>query len=85
MTIDRNKVLELAVHVKLASEAIVTAAQHLAELRSERTAEETAAWTRTMDELIAMNVELGFMERILRGALREAPCAESAAARLTRQ
>jgi hypothetical protein len=85
MTIDRHKVLELAVHVKLASEAIVTAAQHLAELRAERTAEETAAWTRTMDELIAMNVELGFMERILRGALREAPCVESAGARLTRQ
>ena len=72
MTIDRDKVLELAVHVKLASEAIVTAANHLADLRPERqSASDASAWTRTMDELIAMNVELGFMERILRGALRD--------------
>jgi hypothetical protein len=71
MTIERDKVLELAVHVKLASEAIVTAATELQGLRPGCVAGgEAAAWVRTMDELIAMNVELGFMERILRSALR---------------
>ena len=84
MMIDRDKVLELAVHVKLASEAIATAAHHLTGLRPDRAAgEETEAWTQTMDELIAMNVELGFMERILRGALRD-PCAEPAQPRVGR-
>ena len=73
MTIDRRKLLELAVHVKLASEAVVAAANHLSELQpAPGTCSEAGAWHQTMDELIAMNVEIGFMERILRGALRGA-------------
>jgi hypothetical protein len=87
MTIDREKVLELAVHVKLATEAIVTAAHHLAGLRPDGDAAgRTAAWTQTMDELIAMNIELGCMERILRGTLRDTGVrAAQLQPRLTRQ
>jgi hypothetical protein len=86
MTIDREKVLELAVHVKLATEAIVTAAIELRGLRPDHDAvEETGAWTRTMDELITMNVELGFMERLLREALRAPGEVSVGQARVTRQ
>ena len=66
MEIELRRVMELAVHVKLASEAVLGAARSLAELEPD--ASGTAAWRRTMDELIAMNVELAFMERILRTA-----------------
>jgi hypothetical protein len=80
MMIDERRFLELAVHVKLASEAMTAAARHLITLRPQDT--ETAAasaWCNTMDELIAMNVELGFMERILSKAARaSAPHTEHA-------
>jgi hypothetical protein len=72
VTIDREKMLELAVHVKLVSEAIVAAAHHLTTLRPDLDAgEQATAWSQAIDELIAMNVEVGFMERILRGALHQ--------------
>jgi hypothetical protein len=61
--------LELAVHVKLASEAIVAAAQNLAALRPDPTGATAAVWSRTMDDLAMMNVELGFMEEIVRAAV----------------
>jgi hypothetical protein len=73
MTIDERRFLELAVHVKLASESMIAAARHLTAMRPLETEEpETGAWRLTMDELIAMNVELGFMERILRKMARAA-------------
>jgi len=69
MTNDRY-LFELAVHVKLASEAIVAAARDLVALRPDATGETAAAWSRTMDDLALMNVELGFMEKIVRDATR---------------
>jgi hypothetical protein len=73
MTIDERRFLELAVHVKLASESMITAARHLTAMRPSGTeGPEAGAWRLTMDELIAMNVELGFMERILRKMARAA-------------
>jgi hypothetical protein len=66
MEIELRRVMELAVHVKLASEAVLGAARSLAEIEPDGSG--TDAWRRTMDELIAMNVELSFMERILRRA-----------------
>jgi hypothetical protein len=68
MKIEGRRFMELAIHVKLASEAIVAAARNLAALRPPSTGAEAGAWQRTMDELVTMNVELGFMERILRNA-----------------
>jgi hypothetical protein len=67
MEIELRRLLELAVHVKLASEAVLAAANHLTEIRPDGDAPEDG-WRRTMDELITLNVELGFMERILRTA-----------------
>jgi hypothetical protein len=65
MDLALRRLMELAVHVKLASEAVLAAAQHLTEIRPDEGASENG-WRRTMDELITLNVELGFMERILR-------------------
>jgi hypothetical protein len=73
MTIDERRFLELAVHVKLASESMIAAAHHLTAMRPSAPEEpQSGAWRLTMDELIAMNVELGFMERILRKMARAA-------------
>jgi hypothetical protein len=71
MEIELRRFMELAVHVKLASEAVLTAARSLAELRPIDAGTDAVAWRHTMDELITLNVELGFMERILRTATRE--------------
>ncbi len=70
MEIEGRHFIELAVHVKLASEAVLEAARNLAELRPREANPAEGTWRRTMDELITMNVELGFMERILRAAAR---------------
>jgi hypothetical protein len=68
MEIEGRRFVELAIHVKLVSEAIVAAARNLAAIRPLETASGTGAWQRTMDELLTMNVEIGFIEQILRHA-----------------
>jgi hypothetical protein len=68
MEIDGRRVVELAIHVKLASEAVLEAARNLATLRPLDGSSEAVAWRHTLDELVALNIELGFMERILRTA-----------------
>jgi len=68
---DVPRFLELVVHVKLASEAMIAAARNLAVLQpSDPTAAEALAWVRAVDGLSAMNLELGSIERILRSATR---------------
>ena len=68
MEIEARRLLELAVHVKLASENVLEAARSLIELRPGDPGSGMGAWHRAMDELTAMNIELAFMERILRKA-----------------
>lgn len=58
MTIQPRRFFELAVHVKLASEAMIAAARHL-------------SMPQPRDDLIAMSLELGSIERILRVSARE--------------
>ena len=71
MMIEERRFLELAVHVKLASEAMIAAARNLSALRpADAAGAELAVWARTMDDLITMNVQLGSMERILRKVSR---------------
>ena len=66
MEIEARRFMELAVHVKLASEAVLEAARNVAKLGPGAPDPDRDAWRRAMDELIAMNIELSFMERILR-------------------
>jgi hypothetical protein len=68
MEIKARRFVELAIHVKLASEAVLEAARNLVALRPLDTASEAGAWRRAVDELISLNIEIGFMERILRDA-----------------
>ena len=80
MEIELRRITELAVHVKLASEAVLAAAEGLAELRPRAGTSEADVWRCAMDELLTLNVELGFMERIL----RTATCGEVALPRAAR-
>ena len=70
MIIDRETFTELAVHLKLASDAVLTTAKHLAVLSNGNTAPDEH-WAGTLDGLMNMNTEITVMERILR-ALMEA-------------
>src|SRR6266404_7488281 len=70
MIIDRETFTELAVHLKLASDAVLTTARHLAVL-SNGDAGPDEHWAGTLDSLMSMNTEITVMERILR-ALMEA-------------
>jgi hypothetical protein len=70
MIIDRETFTELAVHLKLASDAVLTTARHLAVLSNGHNGPEEH-WAGTLDSLMSMNTEITVMERILR-ALMEA-------------
>ena len=77
MIIDRETFTELAVHLKLASDAVLTTARHLAVLSNGNNGPEES-WAGTLDSLMAMNSEITVMERILR-ALMEANREEESA------
>ena len=71
MTIQQRRFFELAVHVKLATEAMIAAARHLSMLEPDGASPDQAnAWAQTRDDLVAMNFELGSIERILRLSVR---------------
>ena len=70
MIIDRETFTELAVHLKLASDAILKTARHLAVLSNGDSSNEEH-WAGTLDSLMAMNTEITVMEKMLR-ALMEA-------------
>src|SRR4030095_1924728 len=70
MIIDRETFTELAVHLKLASDAVLATAKHLAVLSNGPTTPDEH-WAGTRDGLMHMNTEITVMERILR-ALMEA-------------
>src|SRR5437667_2700197 len=70
MIIDRETFTELAVHLQLASDAILKTARHLTVLSNGDSSNEEQ-WAGTLDSLTAMNTEITVMEKILR-ALMEA-------------
>src|SRR2546428_584236 len=70
MIIDRETFTELAVHLKLASDAILKTARHLTVLSNGDSSDEEQ-WAGTLDSLTAMNTEITVMEKIL-SALLEA-------------
>ena len=68
MIIDRETFTDLAVHLKLASDALLTTARHLAVLSNDNSGPEEH-WTGTLDSLMSMNSEITVMERILRALM----------------
>ena len=68
MIIDRETFTELAVHLKLASDAVLATAKHLAVLSNGNSAPDEH-WAGTLDSLMNMNTEITVMERILRALM----------------
>jgi hypothetical protein len=67
MIVDRETFTELAVHLKLASDAILKTARHLAVISN--TAGDEEHWAGTLDSLMSMNTEIAVMEKLLRALL----------------
>ncbi len=70
MIIDRETFTDLAVHLMLASDALLSTARHLAVLSNADSGPDEN-WAGTLDSLTSMSTEITIMERIL-GALTEA-------------
>ncbi len=68
MIIDRETFTDLAVHLKMASDALLSTARHLAVLSNADNGPEEN-WAGTLDSLMSMNTEITVMERILRALL----------------
>jgi hypothetical protein len=76
MIIDRETFTELAVHLKLASDAILKTAHHLAAISTAgNSSKADDEWAGTLESLMSMNNQITLMERILR-ALMDANRAE---------
>ena len=67
MMADRDSFTDLTVHLKLASDALLKAARHLALLSHDADCDERCP--ATLDELMTMAIELAAMERILRALM----------------
>lgn len=65
MITDRESFLELTVHLKRASDALLGAARHLAILSNEDLEPEERC-AGALDDLIAVAIEMASMERVLR-------------------
>jgi hypothetical protein len=77
MIIDRETFTDLAVHLKLTSDALLATARHLAVLSNSDSGPDEH-WAGTLDSLMSMNTEITIMERILR-ALMDANREETSA------
>jgi hypothetical protein len=71
MIVDKETFTELAVHLKLASDAILKTAKHLAVISNEtgHSPSQEEHWAGTLDALMAMNTEITVMEKLLRALL----------------
>ena len=63
MMADRDSFADLTVHLKLASDALLKGARHLAQLSHDADCDERCP--AALDELMTMAIELAAMERIL--------------------
>jgi len=70
MIIDSETFTELAVHLKLASDAILSTTHHLAAINSPNTpATEDAEWKGTIESMISVNHQITIMEQLLRAIM----------------
>ena len=80
MIIDRETFTEMALRLKRASEATLTAARHLAVLSNEDVGSEEH-WIGALDSVMAVNTEVSLIESLL-GAVMDANRDESSSPRL---
>jgi len=70
MIIDSETFTELAVHLKLASDAILSTTHHLAAINSPSTpAAEDAEWKGTIESMMSVNHQITIMEQLLRAIM----------------
>ena len=70
MIIDRETFTELAVHLKMASDAILKTAHHLAAISSTGSSQtEDAEWAGTIESMMSINNQITIMERLLRAVM----------------
>jgi hypothetical protein len=70
MIIDRETFTELAVHLKLASDAILKTAHHMAAISSTgASSSEDAEWAGTIESMMSVNNQITIMERLLRAVM----------------
>jgi len=67
MIADRDSFTDLTVHLKLASDALLKTARHMALLSHDADCDERCP--AALDELMTMAIELAAMERILRAVM----------------
>ncbi len=68
MRIDRESFTELALHLMLASDAVLATARHLTVVEKGKDGPKEH-WAGTLDSLMTVNAEITVMERLLRALL----------------
>jgi hypothetical protein len=70
MIIDSKTFTEMAVHLRIASDAILKTAQHLTAIGSTTSAvSEEAEWGGTIDGMLSLSTELRLLDRLLYAVL----------------
>ena len=70
MIIDNKTFTELAVHLRIASDAILTTANHLSTISAtDNPPAEDAEWGSTIDSMMSVSAELHVMDRLLYAVL----------------
>jgi hypothetical protein len=69
MVIDNKTFTELAVHLRMASDAILTTARNLTALGTNDGTTPEAAWGGTIDSMLSLSNQLGVLDRLLYAVL----------------
>ena len=69
MVIDHETFAEIAVHLKLASDAILKTARYLAVISNESSEGMEEQWAHTLEGMIELNNEIAVIEKLLRATM----------------
>jgi hypothetical protein len=70
MIIDRETFTELAVHLKMASDAILSTTNHLAAINGPTSpTSDDAEWEGTIESMMSVNLQITVMEQLLRAVM----------------
>jgi len=69
MIVDGESFVELAVHLKKASDALLDTAKHLSHISNNDHSGQEEEWHDTLGALVALQAEFTYMERLMRALL----------------
>jgi len=69
MIVDGESFVELAVHLKKASDALLETAKHLSHISNNDQSGQDDEWHQTLNALVALQAEFTYMERLMRAVL----------------